>query len=98
MFSTDTRKQPQRKKKTLPIFDFFTLVEWRTGERGKAALRFRQLVLYLSPVGPPQKRQHTESSVLSFSSLKQLFGREKQTYRPIHIFSARSWIFLSYKE
>lgn len=36
------------------------------------------------PPSPVPQRQHIESSVLSFSSLKQLFGRENKTYRPIH--------------
>lgn len=59
---------------------------------------------------PSLKRQHIESSVLSFSSLKQLFGREREKERKREreqkqkltdlyiVFSARSCIFLSYKE
>lgn len=36
---------------------------------------------------PPFKRQHIESSVLSFSSLKQLFGREKNNLQIYTSFS-----------
>lgn len=97
--STDSHTSTQE---TLPTFDFYIsgVEDWRRGGRGGE--RDAGISTAHPPPphirNPPPKRQHIESSVLSFSSLKQLFGREKKTYRPIHSFSARSWIFLSYKE
>lgn len=61
----------------------------------------RGSILILPPVlrpppDPPLKDSILESSVSSLSSLKQLFGREKLTDLYV-VFSARSWIFLTYK-
>lgn len=86
--SDETRRFPRSQSRAHALNDphswfffFFFKHQWsggggRVGGEGMPGVSSTSPSPHTSP--PSLKRQHIESSVLSFSSLKQLFGRERE--------------------